>query len=79
MNKNTVIELEKWEQVGEVGRGGFGVVYIGKLRSGVIAAVKHLNLERYNLESSTFQKYKTHISKEIKILSKLNDHPNIVK
>ena len=74
MNKEA-IDIEGWKQIGQIGRGGFGVVYVGKLRSGVCCAVKHVNLERYNLEELKLIK----LYKEIDILSKLNNHPNIVK
>ncbi|XP_058777235.1 LEAF RUST 10 DISEASE-RESISTANCE LOCUS RECEPTOR-LIKE PROTEIN KINASE-like 1.5 [Vicia villosa] len=59
----------------KLGDGGFGSVYLGKLRDGKLAAVKHLHRQNQNHTSAFSSKS---FCNEIIILSSIN-HPNLVK
>ncbi|WJX57005.1 non-specific serine/threonine protein kinase [Trifolium repens] len=57
----------------KIGDGGFGSVYLGNLRDGKLAAVKHLHRQNHTAAFSSKS-----FCNEILILSSI-DHPNLVK
>ncbi|PNY06349.1 putative serine threonine-protein kinase [Trifolium pratense] len=67
------ISTNNFDPKRKIGDGGFGSVYLGNLRDGKIAAVKHLH--RHNHTAAFSSKS---FCNEILILSSI-DHPNLVK
>jgi len=85
-NKNTFkkeFEVEdskkfkfKWKKGHLIGKGAYGCVYQGLLDNGQIIAVKEIEIEESD-DESTRQQYEL-VRQEVKILSELN-HQNIVQ
>lgn len=67
------ISTNNFDPKRKIGDGGFGSVYLGNLRDGKLAAVKHLH--RHNHTAAFSSKS---FCNEILILSSI-DHPNLVK
>ena len=63
--------VEKYEQLKELGKGSFGVVFQARNKDGLIVALKQLQKHK-----EVHQKY---IKGELDIIKQKLDHPNIVK
>ncbi|GAU49422.1 hypothetical protein TSUD_240050 [Trifolium subterraneum] len=67
------ISTNNFDPKRKIGDGGFGSVYLGNLRDGKLAAVKHLHRQNHTAAFSSKS-----FCNEILILSSI-DHPNLVK